>query len=270
MKLQMTVTNLLKKILFFAALFLVLSSCKKKTETVETLTVEELYPLSIGKYITYRLDSLVFTNAGKQQEIHRYRVKHVVEQQVKDNLNRPAWRVTTYITDSLGITPWVPNGTYIVTPLDKQVEVTENNLRVIRLRLPAKEGFLWKGNTYLPDRPYNPEYPLVIDINMGVWDFEYQSINQTEKINNKDVNDVTTVFHIDESENVPVVRDTVFASRELSFEKYAKNIGLVYKEFQLWENQPRPRQTGIPPNVIITYDPVRIGFGVKMWMIDRN
>ncbi len=270
MKPQITVTMLLKKIFLFAISCIAFFSCSKKTENLASLTIEELYPLRVGKYITYRLDSLVFTNAGKRQEIHRYRVKHVVEEQVKDNLNRPAWRITIYITDSLGIGPWVPSRTYIATPLSKQLEITENNLRVIKLQLPAKKGFQWRGNTYLPDRPYNPEYPLVIDVNMGVWDFTYRSINQTEKINNKDVNDVTTIYHIDESENVPIVKDTVFASRELSFEKYAKNIGLVYREFELWENQPRPRQTGVPPNVITSYDPVRIGFGVKMWMIDRN
>ena len=105
---------------------------------------------------------------------------------------------------------------------------------------------------------------------MSLWEFKFERVNASETIAANQLNDVTTVFHIDESENVPMVTDTSFASRELSLEKYAKNVGLVFREFQLWENQPRPRTTGTPPNIVTTYDPVRIGFGVKMWMIDKN
>lgn len=139
-------------------------------------------------------------------------------------------------------------------------------MRVLKLMLPTAEGFSWKGNTYLSDHPYNPDFPLYIDYNMRLWDFTYSSINQTEKIGTTTLDSVTTLTHIDKSENVPMVTDTAFASRELSLEKYAKNIGLVYREFQLWENQPRKTSTGN----VVSFNPVRIGFGIKMWMIDKN
>ena len=258
-----------KTALLSCCLLLLLSSCKR-TETIESLTLDELVPLQVGKYITYRLDSLVFTNAGKTTETHRYRVRHTIDRQSVDNQNRPAWVVVTHITDSLGVGPWVQNGTYTITQVDKKLEVTQDNLRVIKLNLPTVEGFTWKGNSYLPNRPYNPEFPISIDANMSLWEFKFETVNGSETIGGNQLTDVTTVFHIDESENVPIVTDTSFASRELSIEKYAKNVGLVFREFQLWENQPRPRTTGTPPNVITTYDPVRIGFGVKMWMIDKN
>jgi hypothetical protein len=258
-----------KTTLLASCVLLLLSSCNR-TETLESLTLDELVPLKAGKYITYRLDSLVFTNAGKITETHRYRVRHTVDRQSVDNQNRPTWVVITQITDSLGVGPWVQNGTYTITQVDKRLEVTENNLRVIKLNLPTIQDFTWKGNTYLPDRPYNPEFPISIDANMSLWEFKFESVNGSETIGGNQLNDVTTVFHIDESENVPMKTDTSFASRELSVEKYAKNVGLVFREFQLWENQPRPRTTGTPPNAITTYDPVRIGFGVKMWMIDKN
>lgn len=269
MKFSTTHPVLMRKT-FFALLLLVIFSACKRTDLLETITLEEIAPIKIGKYITYRVDSLVFVNSGKTAEIHRYRFRHIFEREVKDNENRPAWLVTTYINDSLGKGPWVASGVYIVTPLDKQLEVSENNLRVIKVHLPVKEGFNWKGNSYLPDRPYNPQYPISIDGNMSLWEFTYESVNQKEKIGTVDINDVSTIAHIDASENVPIRTDTAFASREFSLEKYAKNIGLVYRQIELWENQPRPRTTGNPPNITTTYDPVRIGFGVKMWMIDRN
>ncbi len=271
MKFIISSTHHMKKVIFALALLAIFSACNK-TETLTTISVEEFVPLKAGKYITYRLDSLVFVNVGKTAEIHKYQMKHVVEVQTTDNLGRTAWRVRTYINDSLASGPWVASGVYIVTPLDKRVEVNENNLRIIKIQLPAKEGFSWKGNTYLPNKPYNPDYPISIDGNMSLWDFTYETIDAKERIGTVNVDSVTTITHIDESENYPIIKDTSFASRELSLEKYAKNLGLVYREFELWENQPRPKtvKTGFPPRDTIVYDPVRIGFGVKMWMVDKN
>lgn len=247
-----------------------LFSCKQSIENFETLQVTELLPLQSGKYITYRLDSLVFVNSGKLAQTNRYQIRHVVEGQVRDNQNRLSWRVNTFINDSLAAGPWVPNGFYIVTPLEKSAEVIENNLRVIRVQLPVRERFTWRGNSYLPDRPYAGVFATSVDENMDLWDFTYNTVNQNERIGNQNIADVTTILHIDESRNVPMTTDTIYASREYSLDKYAKNIGLVYREHVLWENQPRPRAVGTPPNIITTYDPVRVGFGVKMWMIDRN
>lgn len=270
MKFNCSKTVLFRKTTLVAVCIITLLAACKRTETLETMKIEELVPLQVGKYITYRLDSLVFTNTGKTEETHRYRVKHLIERQSTDNQNRPTWIVVTYITDSLGAGPWVQNGTYTITPVDKGLEVTEDNLRVLKLKQPIKEGFLWKGNSYLPDRPYNPEFPMSIDANMDLWEFKYGTINNAEKIGANTIPDVTTVLHIDSAENVPMITDTSFASRELSLEKYAKNVGLVYREFILWENQPNPRTIGSPPNIVVIYNPVRIGFGIKMWMIDRN
>ena len=67
-------------------------SCEK-TETFETAAITDYMPTTIGKYITYRLDSTVFTNIGRNIEVHKYQVKHVVDAQVPDNLGRPSFRV---------------------------------------------------------------------------------------------------------------------------------------------------------------------------------
>lgn len=269
MKFHFSDKVLLRKLLPGLVAMIVFAACNK-SENLSSMALQDLNPLVKGKYITYRVDSLVFVNSGKTAETHRYQVKHVVDHAVTDNLSRPAWLIYTYINDSLASGPWVPNGTYIVTIAGKQLEVYENNMRVLKLMQPAVEGFNWKGNTYLSDHPFNPDFPLYIDYNMRLWDFTYTTINQKEKIGTTTLDSVTTLTHIDKSENVPMVTDTAFASRELSLEKYAKNIGLIYREFQLWENQPRKTSSGTPPNVVVSFNPVRIGFGIKMWMVDRN
>src|SRR4030095_12077071 len=130
-------------------------SCNKKVDVVNTdyqkeRLTELIMPLEKGKYITYRVDSTVFTNFGRNTEIHSYLVKHVVDDAITDNLGRPGYRVFTYLSDTTGTEPWQPNGSYSVTVLDDHVEVIEDNMRVITIVLPVREGTEWKGNTYLP------------------------------------------------------------------------------------------------------------------------
>src|SRR5262245_10817578 len=109
-------------ILCLAALSFLFSfiSCKKETEEFKTDAIVDYMPLTVGKYITYRLDSTVYTNFGRNEEIHRYQVKHVVDAQVTDNLGRPSFRIFRYLRDSLGTQPWVENGTYFMTTLADQ------------------------------------------------------------------------------------------------------------------------------------------------------
>src|SRR5688572_15133991 len=89
--------------LFVISLFVAgIISCNEKEEfTSEQLT--DYFPLQVGKYITYRLDSTVFTGFQRVIEIHKYREKHVVDAVITDNQGRPTYRIFRYLSDSLGV-----------------------------------------------------------------------------------------------------------------------------------------------------------------------
>jgi hypothetical protein len=254
----------------FAAMGILIFSCNKKADVVdadyqkERLT-ELIMPLEKGKYITYRVDSTVFTSFGRQTEIHSYLIKHVVDTVITDNLGRPGYRVYTYLSDSAGTQPWQPNGSYLITLLDDHVEVTEDNLRVIKIVVPVRDGTKWKGNTYLPEDPYGSEYNFSNDDNMGDWEFYFDGpLQPSLSVQDQTYNDVYTITENDEID--PVVDSSDYGSVSISREMYSKNVGLVFRELTLWEQQPNP--SGNPPN--ITYDPFKVGFGIKMWMVDHN
>lgn len=252
--------------IFIAAPVLLITfviSCSKTTEEFQSEPLSDYIPLEVGKYITYRVDSLVFTNLGRTEEIHKYQMKHVVDAQINDNLGRPAYRIITYISDSTGTQPWTPNGTYFITPLSDQVEVIENNLRSIKLHLPIKANFNWKGNKYYPDDPYDALCALnSFDGSLSETDYFYDGDRQdTEVINGQTYNNVYTVQQDDESNNYPNTDPGIFALRAYGIEKYAKGIGLVYREQILWEYQPNTGGSG---------GGYKCGFGVTMWMIDNN
>jgi len=236
-----------------------LVSCSTKEE-FDTEKLSDYLPLQTGKYITYRLDSLVFTNFGTDIETHRYQVKHVIDAQITDNLGRPSYRVYTYMNDSTGTQPWEATGSYSVTPLASQTEVIDDNLRVIKLHAPIKEGFQWKGNTYLPNEPYYDMYSFNNDNDMKDWEFTYDPFDPGFTYQGHSYADVQTVLQEDISSNIPVVDVNAFGYKSMSVEKYSKTIGLIYRQFILWEYQPNPSGP----------DPYNTGFGVTMWMIDHN
>ena len=263
MKSKKSASYLFKRVTWLACCFLFFVSCKKTTETLETLSLNDLLPAAKGKFIIYRVDSLIFDN--NTPETKRYQFKHSFDSLGVDNLNRPMWIVNTFINDSLGSGPWVQRGQYTITILDKQAEVNENNLRVIKVKLPAKESFSWPGNIYLPDKPYAA---YGTNFSIRIWEFNYSSVSKAEKIGNFNLPDVTTIAQANESRGLPLTDRTKYASQERSVEKYAKGIGLVYREHYVWENQPNERSSGTPP--VTTYDPRYVGFGVKMWMVNKN
>jgi hypothetical protein len=238
----------------------ILYSCNK-TEEFTSEPLADYMPLAQGKYITYRLDSLVFTNFGSTDEIHSYQEKHVIDSVFTDLLGHTSYRVFTYQRDTTGTQPWIPTGTYYITPLNDQVEwMDENNFRAIKMHLPLRDGFTWKGNKYLVSSPYSSIYNFSNDDNIEDWEYYYDGPPSSFSFKGINYTDVYSVEQIDEAYNVPITIPTAYAAKSRVVERYAKNIGLIFKQNELWEYQPNP---GGP-------NPYKTGFGITMWMIDHN
>lgn len=245
----------------FAFVAFTFLSCDEK-EDFTTESVKEYIPLTIGKYITYRVDSMVFTNFGKNTEIHKYQVKHRVDAIITDNEGRATYRIYRSTRDSAGLQPWQESGSYTILPLADQIEITENNLRFIKLHMPIRSGFIWKGNRYFPDNAYNPAgYNFSNDDNIQDWEYNYDGPPGSFTYKGINYTNVQTVEQIDEAFNVPITSPSSYAAKSRVVERYSKNIGLIYRENELWEYQPN---TGNPVG------PYKTGFGITMWMIDHN
>jgi hypothetical protein len=256
------------RISLLALLAITLFSCKDEKEEFSTEKINDYLPVVTGKYITYRLDSLVFTRFDQVAEIHKYQVKHVVDALITDNLGRPSYRVYKFIRDSVNTSswtpaqPWVPAGSYFITPLSDQLELIEDNLRFIKLHLPIKDGFSWKANAFLPNKPYATKYFFSNDNDIQDWDSHYDGTPTSFSYRGINYADVLTVASLDSSHNIPVTLPGSFGYKTKVLDKYAKNIGMVYRDYILYEYQPDPNPGG--PNYAYR------GFGVTMWMIDHN
>ena len=242
-------------LLFIIALIVTVSSCKKSTEEIETPELETYFPLTTGKYITYALDSLVYVNFGAGSEIHSYEVKYEVDARVTDNLGRPAYRIYRYIRNT-SADQWRPDATFIAVNAATGLEFIEDNMRFVKLRLPIREGYSWKGNTFIDT------YSLLSPVKyLDDWDYIYENVGASEQIGNFTFENTITVNHRDEIIGNPADPDS-YAEVNYSQEKFAKGIGMVYRKFLHTEYQP-------PVPGLGGYF-VDGSYGVTYTMIDHN
>lgn len=245
----------MRKIFFLSIIStaILFSACKKSTDDFAIIPLSDYYPLQVGKYITYSLDSTVFINFGTKDTVIKYQVKHQVDALITDNLGRPAYRIIRFIRKTAA-NPWVPDNTFMAVPTTGTVEFIENNMRFVKMAAPIKNGFSWKGNTYIDTYSLNSDVKYLDD-----WDYTYDSLNTPITLGAITVDSTLKVAQRDEVIGNP---SDVNSYSEINFgaERYAKGLGLVYRNFLHVEYQPpRPGVGGY-----------KQGYGVKMVMIDHN
>jgi len=231
----------------------IFNACKKSTDVLAVASVSEYYPLQVGKYISYNLDSTVFINFGAKDTVIKYQIKHQVDGTLTDNLGRPAYRITRYIRKTAA-DPWLADNTFMAVQTDFTVEFIENNMRFLKLKGPIRDGYTWKGNTYIDTYSLNSTVKYLDD-----WDYTYDSTNVGQTIGTFTLDSTLKVSQRDEIIGNPA---DVNSYSEINFgeEKYAKGLGLVYRNFLHVEYQPpTPGRAGY-----------KQGYGVKMVMIDHN
>lgn len=246
-------------------LSIIFTSCTQEVEKLNPDPLTDYLPLQTGKYIIYRLDSLVFTQSGTKQEIHSYQEKNLIDQPFTDNSGRNGYIVYRFLRDTAGSEPWKPADTYYVvysrndSNLIKSIEIVEDNLRFVRLSAPILENNPWKGNGFLPNDPYGSKYEFFYSFHKDLdeWDFTYSKKDETITLNNKTINNVVTITGPDEA--TPEDPNNPY-NRTFFVQQYAKNLGLVYHEMIMWDYQPANGSRSA----------YKVGFGVKRSMIDHN
>ena len=75
----------------------VLVSCKKKTEPIEPMDVgKDYYPLTLGKYVVYDVDSIIYDEFTFDSTHYKYRIKEKIEEEFTDSENKTAYKSVSY------------------------------------------------------------------------------------------------------------------------------------------------------------------------------
>ena len=245
----------MKKVFLFLIIIssIIFSACNKDAEVLNLPAINDYYPLQVGKYVTYNLDSTIYINFGTKDTVIKYQVKHQVDGTLNDNLGRPAYRVTRYIRKTAA-NAWVPDNTFMAVPTEFAMEFIENNMRFIKLKGPIRDAFTWKGNSYIDTYSLNSNVKYLDN-----WEYTYEDVNTRQTVGTFNLD---STLHVNQRDEIIGNPSDPNSYSEVNFgaEKYAKGIGLVYRNFLHVEYQPpTPGRGGY-----------RIGYGVKMTMIDHN
>jgi hypothetical protein len=202
----------LKKAIFILVTLLIVSACtKKQIPASDSLLGLNYYPISQGRYVIYDVDSTVYIDLPLDTFTYKYRVKEKLADSFTDNEGQPAIRLERYIKmfdpnkpyDSI---PWTIKEVWLVNADKRSVQVSERNVRYTKLIFPVQEKAMWNGNARNT---------------IGEWDYTYDYIDKKETLNGVLLDKVLQVKQKD-------LRTQI--SLEKYFEKYAKNVGLVYRE----------------------------------------
>ncbi|MBS4042227.1 MAG: hypothetical protein KGZ59_05350 [Chitinophagaceae bacterium] len=220
---------------FTVCFVLLLISCKKESENLNFISLNEIYPMAVGKTFTYRLDSTVTVNFGASLATRSYLAKDSVESTFLDAQNRKSFRIFRYLRDTLAVQPWKFTATYLTTFTENTVEFVDNNLRYIVLSNPVSENTFWKGNAYINTILPSSYYFL------DNWDYQYKNLNQSFTTKKGVIQNTYTVLQ--QNTQIPATfNPSVYNEKSYSIEVYAKGIGLIYKEFlhYIWQPTPVP------------------------------
>lgn len=213
-------------IFFLLFLFVGVFSCKKDKEIPPDMGYA-YFPDYVGKCIVYDVDSFYHNDFTKHIDTFKYQLKEKYQSAFLDNQNRRTMRVERYVKHynpkiPYSSLPWILKNVYIANRTSTTAETVEENVRYIKLTFPIKELQSWNGNAQNTFTPIN---------------YDYAFFNVPRTIGKIRFDSVLQVNQYDESNLV---------MKKLYIEKYARHIGLVYKQVIDVQSQPK----GIPDSLL--------------------
>ena len=118
---------------------------------------------------------------------------------------------------------WTIKDIWNYTKTNTTLEVVEEDVRFTKLSFPVKENATWNGNALNT---------------IGELNYTYDYINQSETINTTHFDNVLLVVQKDDKGKNAI-------NREYYIEKYAKDVGLVYREIKDLESNTIKVQNGV-------------------------
>jgi len=223
----------MKKLAYLTCLLaLIITGCNKK-ETLNLISINNLYPLQAGRIFIYRLDSTVSVNFGAALVKVSYLAKDSVDAQFTDASGRKAFRIYRYLTDTLATQPWQYIATYEAVFDNNHIEYVDNNLRFIPLASPVTENTTWLGNSYINTSLIQYNY-------LDGWNYQYQDIGQPYTVNKGVIPNTVTVLQQDQSFPTDTFNPSTYNAKDYSVEVYAVGVGLIYKNFLHYVYQVTP------------------------------
>lgn len=192
-------------------------SCKKDGKVPDM--GYNYFPDKPGRYVVYDVDSFFYDDFTGNIDTTKFRLKEKIESIFTDNQGRPAIRLERYVkyyNDTIPYSDmnWTLRDVWMENKTKTTAEKVEENTRYIKLAFPVKESQRWDGNA---------------QNTLGEETYEYYFYDQARVIGPMLFDSVLQVNQHDE---------TNLIAKKYYIEKYARNVGLVYKQVIDIASQP--------------------------------
>ncbi|MFN0173068.1 MAG: hypothetical protein ACKVU0_00365 [Saprospiraceae bacterium] len=202
-------------------------------QTVEIAPIDTTqfayFPLKIGKFVVYQVDSIVYDfGPGGQvvQDSSRTFSKEIVTDTLRDNSGELQYIIDRYERTELG-QPWVFKNAITASQTGTQAVRTENNWRFLKLVFPMDRRSEWDGNIWI-DESREIEIAGERMRPFTNWAYEVDSI---------DVQAIVGQLSFDSTLLITEADDTNVIERRLSRVRYAKHVGVVWREQWILDSQ---------------------------------
>lgn len=216
----------LSALFYLFCLFVFFTACKKDAATAPDMGYN-YFPGQVGSFVVYDVDSVYYDSFTGTADTAKFRLKEKIESVFSDNQGRPSLRLERsrkYYNDTLdySLQNWQLTDVWMATKTATDLEKVEENIRYVKLVFPLRKDKTWEGNSTntLPATTYHCAF---VDQKRYIGAFLLDSVSQ--------------IVQQDESNLI---------TRNYSEEKYARNIGLVYKQTIAVESQPPASWSGQP------------------------
>lgn len=194
-------------------------SCKKDTEQTVVDMGYSYFPNQVGNYVVYDVDSFFYNDFTDHIDTFKFQLKEKIESVFLDNEGRSTLRIERYVrfynpAIPYPSIPWKLRDVWTANRTTTTAEKVEENVRYTKLAFPVTTKSSWNGNAQNTTTPIDYSY-LFVDLPRTVGSIRFDSVLQ-----------------VDQQDELTVV------SKKFYIEKYARNVGLVFKHVIDVESQP--------------------------------
>lgn len=247
--------NVFRFLFCFFSLALVFAACENEIEVLEDVDDNEnFYPLELGKYWVYQMDSIIFDNEGRD----RYETTSFIREEIVEILNPdelPRYVIEVSYKNNIDA-EWSFLKNWSVYVEDNKLIRNEDNLRFIKLIYPITTGVSWDGNSFIDSRTEVLVSGEALAMFKNYWDYKFLDRQESELIGIQTYDDVLTIQQSDDENDLEI---------RISNEKYAKDVGMISRHLQILDTQCTSDCDGFD-----WVDKAHYGFILDQTLIEHN
>ncbi|HXP48832.1 MAG TPA: hypothetical protein VN922_02700 [Bacteroidia bacterium] len=177
----------------------------------------DYFPNNAGHWVIYNVDSIYVNPLNvNHADTFNYQVKEVIDSFYTDNTGARVQVIVRYKRANSTL-PWTYEKTYTGILTTTEALRTEDGVKYVKLTFPVTANAIWNGGAFNSSAGTNAVFP---DWNQS--NFQYISVNTPTYLNWQNFDSTITIL-----------QDSSIAallSHQTFIEKYATNIGRIYKQ----------------------------------------